>query len=124
MGAFAGVSLTLAAIGLYGVLAYAVRQRTTEIGIRIALGASAAQIRLSILRQATVVLGAGLVVGTVGALVLARWLTTLAFGISPSDPRILLAAALVLTTTGLLAAWLPARRAARIEPRIAMQEGH
>jgi putative ABC transport system permease protein len=122
MGVFAGVSLTLAAIGLYGVLAYAVRQRTPEIGIRIALGATAAHIRSSILRQAGVVLGAGLVAGTAGALVLSRSLTSLAFGVSPSDPRILVAAAVVLTMTGLLAAWLPARRASRVAPRIAMQD--
>jgi putative ABC transport system permease protein len=122
MGAFAGVALTLAAIGLYGVLAYVVRQRTPEIGIRIALGATAAHIRLSILRQAGLALGAGLVAGTAGALVLGRWLTTLAFGISPSDPRIVVAAAALLTLTGLIAAWLPARRAARVEPRDAMNE--
>jgi putative ABC transport system permease protein len=123
MGTFASVSLTLAALGLYGVLAYAVRQRTHEIGIRIALGATAAQIRLSILCQASVVLITGLVAGTVGALLLGRWLRSLAFGISPSDPRIVVAAAVVLSLTGLLAAWLPARRAARIEPRVAIQEG-
>ena len=123
MGAFAGMSLLLAAVGLYGVLAYAVRQRTHEIGIRIALGATAAHIRLTVLRQASFVLGVGLIAGAVGALVLGRWLTSLAFGISPSDPRIVVAAAVVLTTTGLLAAWLPARRATRVEPRRAMQEG-
>jgi predicted permease len=123
IAAFAAVSLTLAALGLYGVLAHAVRQRTLEIGIRIALGATAAQIRLSILRQASVVLISGLVVGTVGALVLGRWLTSLTFGIGPSDPRILAAAAVLLTTTGFLASWLPARRASRIEPRVAIQEG-
>ena len=123
IGAFAAVSLTLAAIGLYGVLAHAVRQRTPEIGIRIALGATAAQIRLSILRQAGVVLVTGLVAGTGGALVLGRWLTSLAFGIGPADPRILAAAAVLLTATGLLASWLPARRASRIEPRVAIQEG-
>lgn len=122
IAAFAAVSLTLAAIGLYGVLAYAVRQRTPEIGIRIALGATAAHIRLSILRQASVVLVTGLGAGTVGALVLGRWLTSLTFGIGPSDPRILAAAAVLLTTTALLASWLPARRAARIEPRVAIQE--
>ncbi len=122
MSVFASVSLTLAAIGLYGVLAYAVRQRTSEIGIRMALGATAGHIRLSILRQAGVVLGAGLVLGTAGALLLARWLTTLAFGISPSDPRILGGAAVVLATTGLLAAWLPARRASRVAPAVAIQD--
>ena len=123
MGAFAGVSLMLAALGLYGVLAYTVRQRTQEIGIRMALGATAAQIRLTVLRQAASSSAVGLVAGTLGALVLGRWLTSLAFEISPSDPRILLAAAVLLTITGLLAAWLPARRASRVAPRIAMQEG-
>jgi putative ABC transport system permease protein len=68
------------------------------------------------------VLGAGLVLGTAGALLLARWLTTLAFGISPSDPRILGGAAVVLATTGLLAAWLPARRASRVAPAVAIQD--
>jgi putative ABC transport system permease protein len=120
---FAGVCLLLAAVGLYGVLAYAVRQRTQEIGVRIALGATGGQIRLMILRLASIPLGAGLLVGAVGALLLGRWLTSLAFGISPSDPRILAAAAVLLTMTGLLAAWLPARRAARIEPRVAIQDG-
>ncbi len=122
MAVFAGVSLLLAAIGLYGVLAYAVRQRTREIGIRMALGASAAQVRLTILRQASVVLAAGLVGGSIGALALGRWLRALAFEISPSDPRILFAAAVVLTATGLIAAWLPARRASQVAPRVAMQE--
>jgi hypothetical protein len=124
MAAFAAVSLTLAALGLYGILAYAVRRRTPEIGIRIALGATRAQIRLTVLKQASLVLGTGLVAGTVGALVLGRWLTSFAFGISPSDPRILLSAAVLLTMTGLLAAWLPARRAARVEPRIAIQDAY
>jgi putative ABC transport system permease protein len=123
MAAFAGIAVLLAAVGLYGVLAYAVRQRTQEIGVRIALGATAAHIHLTVFRQAGLVLGAGLIAGTIGALVLGRWLTALAFGISPSDPRIILAAAVVLTTTGLLAAWVPSRRAARVEPKYAIQEG-
>ena len=116
-------ALVLAALGLYGVLTYAVRQRTQEIGIRMALGATAAQVRLTVLRQATVVLGTDLLAGTVGALVLGRWLTTLTFEVSPSDPRILLTAAVLLIITGLMATWLPARRASRVAPRIAMQEG-
>ncbi len=123
MGAFAGVSLMLAALGLYGVLAYSVRQRTQEIGIRMALGATTAQVRTLVLRQAAVVVGTGLVIGIAGALVLGRWLTSLVFEISPSDPRVLLATTLLLTITGLLSAWLPARRASRVEPRIAMQGG-
>jgi ABC-type antimicrobial peptide transport system permease subunit len=122
IAAFAAVSLTLAAIGLYGVLAYAVRQRTREIAIRIALGATTAQIRRMVLRQASFVLGAGLVPGIVGALMLGRWLRSLAFGISPSDPGILLTAVVLLTITGVLATWLPARRASRVAPRIAIQE--
>jgi putative ABC transport system permease protein len=123
MAAFAGIAVLLAAVGLYGVLAYAVRQRTQEIGVRIALGATAAHIHLTVFRQAGSVLGAGLIAGTIGALVLGRWLTSLTFGIRPSDPRIVMAAAVVLMITGLLAAWVPSRRAARIEPKHAMQEG-
>jgi predicted permease len=122
VAAFAAVSLTLAALGLYGVLAYAVRQRTREIAVRIALGATTAQIRRMVLRQASVVLGAGLLPGMVGALLLGRWLRSLAFGISPSDPGILLAAVVLLTITGVLAAWLPARRASRVAPGIAIQD--
>jgi putative ABC transport system permease protein len=124
MGAFAGVSVILAALGLYGVLACAVRERTAEIGIRIALGATPAHIRFTILRQAGFVLGLGLVAGAAGAFVLGRWLTSFAFGISASDPLIIMSAALLLAMTGLLAAWLPARRAVRVSPRIAMQEGY
>jgi hypothetical protein len=123
MAAFATVSLTLAAIGLYGVLAYAVRQRTREIGIRIALGATTAHIRGTVLRQAAVALGAGLIAGVVAALLLGRWLTSLAFGTSPSDARVIVGAAVVLTITALMASWLPARRAARLSPRDAIQVG-
>ena len=85
MGAFAMVALALAALGLYGVLAYAVRQRSTEIGIRVALGATAAQVRALVFRQAAVVVGVGITAGLAGALVLGRWLEALAFGIAPSD---------------------------------------
>ena len=124
MGGFAGVSLLLAALGLYGVLAYTVRQRTQEIGIRMALGATAYQVRALVLRQAASVLAVGLVAGIVGAVVLGRWLTSLVFEISPWDPRVLLGAALLLAITGLLAAWLPARRASLVAPKIAIQEAH
>jgi putative ABC transport system permease protein len=123
MGTFAGVSLTLAAIGLYGVLAYAVRQRTPEIGIRLALGATAADVRALVFRQAAIVLGGGLVVGVVGAVSLGRWLSSLLFQVSPWDPRILAGTAVLLMITGAVATWLPARRASRVSPRMAIQEG-
>jgi putative ABC transport system permease protein len=124
MGAFAAVSMMLATLGLYGVLAYTVRQRTQEIGIRMALGATAAQVRALVLRQAAVVLAIGLVMGVAGATALGRWLSSLVFEINPSDPRIFLATGFLLIITSLLAAWLPARNASRVAPLIAIQDGY
>lgn len=121
MGAFAVIALALAALGLYGVLAYAVRQRSTEIGIRIALGATAGQVRALVFRQAAVVVSLGVAAGLAGALVLGRWLEALAFGIAASDPRILMGSVVVLTLVALIAAWLPAQRATRVAPGIGMQ---
>jgi hypothetical protein len=123
MGTFAGVSLALAAIGLYGVLAYAVRQRTAEIGIRIALGATGNEVRSLVLRQAAGVVAAGLLLGTAGALGLGRWLSSLMFQVSPPDPRVLTAASVLLLVVCGIAAWLPARRAARVTPREAIDSG-
>jgi putative ABC transport system permease protein len=122
MAAFAAVSLLLAALGLYGILAYGVRQRTREIGIRMALGATAAEIRTMVLRQAVPIVGAGLIAGAAGAFALSGWLSALVFQISPSDLRVFAATALLLTATGIAASWLPARRASRIEPTAAMQQ--
>lgn len=123
MGVFAIVSLALATLGLYGVLAYTVRQRSTEIGVRIALGATAGQIRVLVLRQAAAAVSVGVVAGLTGALAIGRWLDSLTFGIAPSDPRVLIASAAVLVSAAFIAAWLPAQRAARVEPRIAMRDG-
>jgi predicted permease len=120
IGAFATVSVALASLGLYGVLAYTVRQRTPEIGIRIVVGASDGQIRTLVLRQAAVVLGAGIPIGVAGAIVLGRWLSSLLFQTNASDPRILLGTAILLAITGFVAAWVPARRAARIAPMTAI----
>ena len=122
MGAFALVALGLAVVGLYGVLSYAVSQRTPEIGIRMALGATARQIRSLVMRQALVVVAIGVAAGLAGSLLLGRWLGALAFGIAPSDPVVLGATVLLLVTVAAIAAWLPARRAARIEPRLAMRD--
>lgn len=123
MGAFALVAVLLAAIGLHGVLAYTVRQRTKEIGIRMAVGASGAQVRALVFRQAATVVGPGLVAGLLCTLVSRPWLATLAFGISPTDPRILAATACLIVVVACVAAGLPAYRASRVPPRIALEEG-
>jgi len=89
------------------VLAYAVRQRSTEIGIRVALGATALQVRALVFRQAAVVVGLGIAAGLTAALTLGRWIEALAFGVALSDPRILVGSILVLTVVALFAGWLP-----------------
>jgi predicted permease len=123
MGAFALVSLVLAALGLYGVLAYTVRERTAEIGIRIALGATAGQVRALVFGHAAAVVALGVAGGVAGALALGRSLGWLAFGVSPSDPRILTATAALLVLVAGAAAWLPAQRATRVDPMMAMRDG-
>jgi len=120
---FAVAALVLAGLGLYGVLAYTVRLRTAEIGIRLALGASTAQVRALVFRQAARVVGLGLVVGLVAALLVGRWLTAMTFEVSPSDPRILGATVLLLATLALISAWLPAQRAASVPPMKALNAG-
>ncbi len=122
MGAFATVAVALATIGLYGMLAYSVRQRTQEFGIRMALGASAGDVRSLVLRQAAVVVGVGIALGTAGALMAGRWLATLVYETSPHDPRVFAATISVLAVVALFSAWLPAWRASRGEPRLAMYE--
>ena len=123
VGCFASVAVLLAIVGLYGVLAYTVRQRTREIGIRIALGATASQVRALILKQAGAVVVFGLAGGLAGALALGRSLSSLLFQVSATDTRILLATAGLLAAASLVSAWVPARRAARLEPRLTMQDG-
>lgn len=122
MAVFAGVAVSLASIGLYGVLACAIRQRRHELAIRVALGATAAQVRSLVLRQAAGMVAIGLAAGLAGAVALGRSLSTLAFETAPSDPRVLAAAAVLLTAIALVATWLPARRAARVDPAAVMLE--
>jgi putative ABC transport system permease protein len=116
LGGFALVALILAAVGVYGVLSYSVRRRTREIGTRVALGASRAAIVRLVMRQAAVVTATGLVAGIVAGLAAARALSAILFGVPPWDPLSLAAAAAVLTVTALAAAYVPARRAARVNP--------
>ena len=115
MAAFAVVALALAAIGIYGVVSYAVARRTREIGIRMALGARPADVRGLILRQTSRFLLAGAFLAT-------RLLSTLLYGVRPTDPATFLTVPLLLTAVGLLAAWLPARRGARTDPWLALRQ--
>ena len=118
---FAAVALLLAAIGIYGVLAYDVSQRTREIGIRGVIGATREQIVALILRQGLWKAIIGLVVGLGGALVLSRYLATLLFDMEPTDPLAYVAVTLLLLGVAIVASYLPARRAARIDPIIALR---
>ncbi len=113
---FGLVSLLLAAIGLFGVMASLVRERTREFGIRMALGASPQRVRLAVLRRAAVLAGGGAAVGLVAALAISRLLTSLLFGVSPTDPIALGAACFALFAVAAVAAYLPAHRATSIDP--------
>jgi putative ABC transport system permease protein len=114
--AFGVVALLVSAIGLYGLMATAVRQQTRDIGVRVALGASARDVRRLILGEAMWVIGVGAAAGLLIAVVATRLLASQLFGVSPSDPRSLLGAGALLVLAGIAAAYLPARRAARIDP--------
>lgn len=113
---FAGAALALAALGLYAVMAATVRQRMHELGVRVALGATPPILRRDVLREAIVVALAGVGVGLAGALGIARLVESLVFEVSPWDPATLLAVACLLFAVSLVAAYGPARRAARVDP--------
>ena len=118
---FGALALVLACIGLYGVMAHGVVRRTNEIGIRMALGAGRGNIAWMVLRETLYLVLAGLVIGVPAALLLARLISTQLFGMSPADPITLIAAALILTLVALLAGYLPARRASRVNPLTALR---
>lgn len=121
MGAFATVALTLAAVGVYGVLSYAVTQRVREIGVRMALGARPGQVRATVLRHGAFIGASGMAVGAVAAAWLSEVLRTLVFRVSPRDPVIFGSVALVLGAVVLLAGYVPARQATRVEPLEALR---
>jgi predicted permease len=123
IGAFAAAAVLLAAIGLYGTLAFTVRSRTRELGIRLAMGASQRQIFELVLRQGGSVLAFGLLIGVAGALVLTRLLQGFLYRVSPLDPVAFVLAALVVALAMLAAALRPAGRAARVDPISSMREG-
>ena len=120
-GFFAFVGLLLAAVGLYGVMAYTVARRTSEIGLRMALGARPRQIVRMIVREALWVTGVGALAGVMTALFLSQSLASLLFGLTPSDPGIALGVVLTMLITGCFAAYWPGRRAARIDPSLALR---
>jgi predicted permease len=121
VGIFAGIALVLAAVGIYGVIAYAVTQRTQEIGIRIALGARRASVLWMVLRQAAILLGCGAIAGLIGICIMGRVLKGFIYGVSLADARVLFAVTGLLCAVGLTAAWRPARRASSIDPMRALR---
>ena len=121
LGVFAGAALLLAAIGLYGVIAYAVSQRTREIGLRMALGATRSDVLGLVLRQGMKLAATGILLGVIGALGLTRVLVNLLYEIKPTDPLTFVGVSLVLLVVALLASWLPARRAAKVDPMEALR---
>jgi ABC-type antimicrobial peptide transport system permease subunit len=121
-GCFGVLAALLASVGLYGVMSYSVSRRRAEIGIRMALGADRSRVRAMVLREASVLLAGGLTAGAVLALAVGRAASTLLFGLTPSDPATLAGALGVLAAVALIASYLPARRAARVEPTAALRE--
>ena len=121
LGIAGGVALALAAIGLYGVISYMIARRTNEIGVRIALGARPRQVEGFVVKGALRLAAAGLAFGVLGAALSARVLGSLLYGVAPLDPGSYAAAVLLLAVVACLAAWIPARRAARVDPTVALR---
>ncbi|MFN2567434.1 MAG: ADOP family duplicated permease [Gemmatimonadaceae bacterium] len=121
LGSFATLAVLLAAVGLYGLLSYGVARRSHEIGVRMALGATGSGVVRLILRGSMILVGAGTIIGVVGSLAVTRVLGSLLFEVRPSDPAALAAAAGMLVTVALFASYVPARRATRVDPTVALR---
>jgi putative ABC transport system permease protein len=121
VGSFAAVALVMALIGVYGVLTFAVARRTQEIGIRVALGAGPWRVQGMVLREGLLLVAAGLAIGLGGALVAARYLKTLLYGVTATDPRTYTAVEVLIAAAAMIAVWLPSRRAASVDPAVALR---
>jgi putative ABC transport system permease protein len=121
LGIFAVVAGVLAAIGIYGVLAYSVVQRTQEIGVRMALGAERRQVMTLILRRGVVVAVTGIVIGLAGAFAGAQYMQSMLFGVEPRDPATFVTVAIAFALVAAAAAYLPARRATKVDPMVALR---
>jgi putative ABC transport system permease protein len=122
MSAFAACGLTLTLIGIYGVISYSVSQRAHEMGIRMALGASRANLLKLVLGSGARMALLGAVIGIMGSLLLMRVLSSQLYAIKPNDPATLIVAALLLVAVALLASYIPARRASRVDPMVALRD--
>jgi ABC-type antimicrobial peptide transport system permease subunit len=123
LSVFAGIALVLAVIGIYGVMSYTVSQRTHEIGIRIALGAQQGDVVRRVLRRGLVLAALGIGIGTAGSLAMTRGMAMLLHEVSPTDPLTFGTVAVILAGVALLGSWLPARRAAAVDPVVALRDG-
>jgi len=121
LGLFAGLATLLAAVGIFGVMSYSVTLRTREIGIRVALGAQQGRVVMLIMRQGLLLTLAGIGIGVAGALALTRVLSGLLFGVDATDPATFAAIVLLLAVVSLIACYIPARRATRVDPLVALR---
>ncbi len=121
LGLFAGLAVTLAVIGLYGVISYAVAQRTHELGIRMALGAARTDVLTLIVRQGLVLVLLGVAIGIPAAVALTRLIASQLFGVTPTDPATFAAASVLFVSIALLACSIPAHRATKVDPMVALR---